>query len=73
MGYKVWCLCDAATGYMCTFDVSTSVDSGDVRHGLGTDVVKKLVEPLGSMVYFYFTIIYFTIISFQVLILHMTF
>lgn len=54
-GYKVWCLCEARTGYMCNFDVYTGVGTVSGGDGLGASVVKKLMDPFkgsGHFVYY---------------------
>ena len=44
-GYKVWCRCDAKTGYICDFHLYTGA-SGSPEQSLGTKVILQLAEPL---------------------------
>ena len=34
-GYKVWCLCDAANGYVYNFEVYTGASTSKMEDGLG--------------------------------------
>lgn len=45
-GIKLWCLCDAATGYCLAFMVYTGAETGDVAptHDLGYRVVMELMS-----------------------------
>ena len=53
-GYKVWCRCDAKTGYMCDFQVYCGA-SGPSEHSLGTKVVLDLAKTLfGKGYHLYF-------------------
>jgi hypothetical protein len=53
-GYKVWCRCDAKTGFMCDFNVYCGA-SGSLEHSLGTKVVLELAKPLfGKGYHLYF-------------------
>ncbi|CAH1957168.1 unnamed protein product [Acanthoscelides obtectus] len=47
-GYKVWCLADSATGYICKFDIYTgkTSDSEKQNYGLGERVVINLTSSL---------------------------
>ncbi|CAH1962173.1 unnamed protein product [Acanthoscelides obtectus] len=47
-GYKVWCLADSATGYICKFYIYTSKtsDSEKQNYGLGERVVINLTSSL---------------------------
>nr|CAI5851117.1 unnamed protein product [Callosobruchus analis] len=47
-GYKVWCLADSQTGYICKFDIYTgkSADAEKGSYGLGEKVVIKLTTSL---------------------------
>nr|CAH7762126.1 unnamed protein product [Callosobruchus chinensis] len=47
-GYKVWCLADSQTGYICKFDIYTgkSADAEKSSYGLGEKVVIKLTSSL---------------------------
>nr|CAH7733294.1 unnamed protein product [Callosobruchus chinensis] len=47
-GYKVWCLADSQTGYICKFDIYTgkSADAEKGSYGLGEKVVIKLTSSL---------------------------
>ena len=59
-GYKVWCRCDAKTGYMCEFDIYTgaSLDRGD--SSLSSYVVKKLTESIYNKGYIIYCDNYFS-------------
>ena len=53
-GIKLWVLADSANGYTYDFDVYTGRSPDDQppsEHGLGYDVVMKLVEPLVNQGY----------------------
>jgi len=47
-GYKVWCLADSTTGYICKFDVYTgkATDAEKNQYGLGERVVINLTTSL---------------------------
>lgn len=44
-GFKLWCLCEAETGFLYNVDLYTG-KKDFVEHGLGESVVLKLVQPL---------------------------
>ena len=45
-GFKLWCRCDAVTGYLFQFDLYTGKKVGYTEHGLGEGVVLLLTEQL---------------------------
>ena len=44
LGFKVWTLAEAETGYVCGFEVYTGRRANATRNGLGYDVVMQLTE-----------------------------
>ncbi|XP_039958877.1 piggyBac transposable element-derived protein 3-like [Bactrocera tryoni] len=49
-GFKLWCRCDAATGYLFEFDLYTGKRTSGIEYGLGESIVLQLtkkVEGLG--------------------------
>lgn len=45
-GYKIWCRCDSASGYLYEFDIYTGKTNDGVEEGLGAKIVKKLSDKL---------------------------
>ncbi|GBP93433.1 PiggyBac transposable element-derived protein 4 [Eumeta japonica] len=53
-GFKLWCRCDAATGYLFEFDLYTGKRTSGIEYGLGESVILQLtrkVEGLGCEIY----------------------
>ncbi|XP_050338925.1 piggyBac transposable element-derived protein 4-like [Bactrocera neohumeralis] len=53
-GFKLWCRCDAATGYLFEFDLYTGKRTSGIEYGLGESIVLQLtkkVEGLGCEIY----------------------
>lgn len=53
-GFKMWCRCDSASGYLFEFDLYTGRKEYGTEYGLGESVVLQLTEKLtglGSEVY----------------------
>jgi hypothetical protein len=53
-GYKVWCICDAQTGYILDFNIYTGA-SETTEYGLGEKVILTLANPFlekGFFLYF---------------------
>lgn len=50
--YKVWCICDARTGYILFFSIYMGAD-GSVEHGLGETVIliQKVADPFLDKAY----------------------
>ena len=46
-GFKIWCVCDAATGYMCNFEVYTGAGQAKIHGGLDPHVVLQPYKGLG--------------------------
>ena len=71
-GYKVWCRCDAKTGYMCDFQVYCGA-SGPSEHSLGTKVVLDLAKPLfGKGYHLYFDNFFSSVNLANILLTHKT-
>lgn len=54
-GFKLWCRCDSATGYLFEFDLYTGKRISGTQFGLGESVILQLTEKLnglGCEVYF---------------------
>lgn len=53
-GFKLWCRCDAATGYLFEFDLYTGKRTSGIEFGLGESIVLQLtkkIEGLGCEIY----------------------
>ena len=48
-GFKMWCRCDAKTGYLFEFDLYSGKKTESSEHGLGEGVVLKLTEKLKGL------------------------
>lgn len=48
-GFKLWCRCDSATGYLFEFDLYTGKRTTGIEYGLGESVVLQLTEKLKGL------------------------
>ena len=59
-GMKVWCACEAKSGYLLQFDVYYGRRADGTEKGLGHDVVTMLATPVfGKYLHLYFDIFFF--------------
>ena len=49
-GYKIWCICDARTGYILLFSIYTGADE-TTEFGLGEKVILTLADPFLDKAY----------------------
>ena len=65
-GIKVWMGADSANGYVCNFDVYLGNSNDKQRiHGLGYDVVMKIIEPYMNKIHHGFLITFFQVPNFS--------
>lgn len=48
-GFKLWCRCDATTGYLYEFDLYTGKRNSGTQYGLGESVVLQLTEKIKGL------------------------
>jgi hypothetical protein len=47
-GIKIWMICDCATKYMMNAKVYMRKENNEVAHGLASDVICTLVQPISG-------------------------